>query len=262
MKAVFTILMLHIFFHTHAQDNAEHQVLMLYPTNDLSVTSCQGSGFVFRTASCYYLVTALHVLTKTPKQFEAYWPKSVLKNSYKFLRFGYASSHLKSVFHIPLLDSLTGDLLYETFGKGDSLLDLAILKLDTANHNLDFIFENASPFTNLDTSVNIGRDALLHAVGYCGSRSKLYNVSAINPRNHRSNPAIFKFYFENNQQILSGISGGPIYRSGIDFAQVPLGIFIAESDFGDFGLGIYLKYVHDIIKENELNEAVRISSSN
>jgi hypothetical protein len=191
------------------------------------------------------------VLAKTPKKFEKYWPKSTLGNSYKYLYFGSAYPRLKSSFFINLTDSLTGLANYRTCSLSDQLLDIAIIKLDEKNSSLCFMFEHAISISDIDTASELNKDHFLQVVGspaYKTSRNGLYGI---NPRSDRDNPAIFRFDFEQSQQNLNGLSGGIVYKNEDIVKQVPMGILVAAADDGSFGLGIYLKYVHDLIENWE-----------
>ncbi|WP_336518382.1 hypothetical protein [Pollutibacter soli] len=229
------------------QELTHQKVVTLLPTNDHHWLNI-GTGIVLRNNSDYYLVTALHVVAKTPKKFEKYWPKSTIDHSYKYLHFGSEYPKIKSSFFINLVDSMTGEANYRTFSLSDKLLDIAIIKLDESDSAMHFMFSKAIEITDIDTSTELCPDQYLQVIGSSPYKTRQCNYYAMNPRNDRENPAIFKFDFEKTEIDLAGSSGGIVYRKDDFEKQTPIGILVAAADDGSFGLGIHLRFVHNLIR--------------
>lgn len=252
MQAIFLSILLVFSTVMVAQQNPTEHVFSLFPTNDHCSLNKMGSGFAFKKGSNYYLVTALHVLAKTPRAFKKFWPQNTVDSSHRYLYFSYNCSSVASPFYINLFDTCAGYPLYRTYSVGDKLLDLAVIKLNENDLSLQFIFKNAFDLTDVDTSSSLTAQSLVHAVGLPLKTKSAYNIFGTHLKNDPQNEAIFWFEFERAQYHLGGISGGVIFRiDQLNVEQPPVGMLVAATDDGRSGLGIYLHYAYNMINNWE-----------
>lgn len=252
MHAILLYILLMFSTVAAAQENASSYVFSLFPTNDHCSLNKMGSGFAFKKGNNYFLVTALHVLTKTPRAFKKFWPQNVLDSSHRYLYFSYNCSSTASPYFINLYDTCAGYPLYRTFSVADKLLDLAIIKLNENDPSLQFIFKNAFELSEMDTTSSLTNQSLVHAVGLPLKSKTVYDIFGTHLKNDPQNEAIFWFEFERAQYHLGGISGGVIFRiDQLNVDQPPVGMLVAATDDGRSGLGIYLHYAYNMINNWE-----------